>query len=395
VDSAIQVWSGNLARDPSDFISATNLASMHLARGRITGDGGDFDRAGAAADAALRNHPDYLAARLLSAELLLATHDFPAAEAAAQQLLAADPGLAPALAILADAQLERGSYDAAEQSLAELEELAAGPAVTARRAHLSWLQGEDAEATRQAASAWRAAVDADVAVVERAWYAAFAGELALRMGDLPAAVVHFTQGLELNPGDVGALVGIGHARAAGGDLDSAMEAYEAAAALRPSPATLAALAELHLLVGDADGAAERWAQIDLQVTLADVDGRPLGRDLALIWADLGREVDRAVVVAERDLEVRPGVFGWDAYAWALHAAGRFGDAQEAMQRALAEGTTDPLLSYHAGMIAAANSHAEAARAHLQHAVAPGSSLLPWFRSRAEAALAGLPAGASR
>ena len=45
IDQAIKVWSANLAKEPRDFISATTLASLYYARGRLSGDLADEQRA--------------------------------------------------------------------------------------------------------------------------------------------------------------------------------------------------------------------------------------------------------------------------------------------------------------------------------------------------------------
>jgi hypothetical protein len=54
--------------------------------------------------------------------------------------------------------------------------------------------------------------------------------------------------------------------------------------------------------------------------------------------------------AEDELRTRRDVYGWDVYAWALHASGRTREAAAAMDSALAVGTRDPLLLRHARVI---------------------------------------------
>ena len=84
------------------------------------------------------------------------------------------------------------------------------------------------------------------------------------------------------------------------------------------------------------------------------------RTLALFLATRGREPEAALSLAQRELEAREDVFTFDALAWTLHARGRANEARAVMRRALAEGTTDARLFYHAGVIAAAaNDRAEA------------------------------------
>jgi predicted Zn-dependent protease len=56
-------------------------------------------------------------------------------------------------------------------------------------------------------------------------------------------------------------------------------------------------------------------------------------------------------LANRELEVRHDIYTWDILAWVLFKNGRLPEASSAMDKALALGTRDALLDFHAGMIA--------------------------------------------
>ena len=94
-------------------------------------------------------------------------------------------------------------------------------------------------------------------------------------------------------------------------------------------------------------------------------------------------------LAEADLAARQDVHAWDAYAWALYAAGRDAEADEAMHNARAEGTEESLLDYHAGIIAAALGRSEEARELLQAALDRSPAFDPIGALRAREALAEL------
>lgn len=116
LDQAISVWSGNVERDRADWLSATNLAQLEMARGRLTGAVDDYARAATVVNLALGAYPANLGAQLLHAQLLIATHDFAGARRAAAAILAAHPDALQALATLGDAQLETGAYAEAAAS---------------------------------------------------------------------------------------------------------------------------------------------------------------------------------------------------------------------------------------------------------------------------------------
>src|SRR5262249_28845069 len=58
----------------------------------------------------------------------------------------------------------------------------------------------------------------------------------------------------------------------------------------------------------------------------------------------------AVKLANDELANRADVFTLDALAWALSASGRVEEAYSTMKKALAQGTQDARLFYHAGII---------------------------------------------
>jgi hypothetical protein len=84
----------------------------------------------------------------------------------------------------------------------------------------------------------------------------------------------------------------------------------------------------------------------------------------------------AVRLAEEEFQQRQDVFTQDALAWALAAAGRLDEAQSHMSRALAEGTQDARLFFHAAVIAARTGRSEAAGGWMAKATALAPLLLP-------------------
>ncbi|NEE62010.1 hypothetical protein G3M55_98095, partial [Streptomyces sp. SID8455] len=72
-------------------------------------------------------------------------------------------------------------------------------------------------------------------------------------------------------------------------------------------------------------------------------------DAILFEADHGNP-RRAVTLAEQTLRSRPFVAVHDAYAWALHRAGRDAEALAQADEALALGTRSALFHYHRAAI---------------------------------------------
>jgi Flp pilus assembly protein TadD len=104
--------------------------------------------------------------------------------------------------------------------------------------------------------------------------------------------------------------------------------------------------------------------------------------------DHGSKADIARVLAKTRVEMttRRDVYGYDLLAWALHAAGQDREARGPMSRALALGTQDAMLFYHAGMIDLATGDSTAARARLERALAINPTWHPTQPARARALL---------
>ena len=395
IDQAIGVWSANVARDDADFVSATNLADLYYSRARLTGNVDDYARSTEAVELSLKVYPQAAGPQQLRAQLLFATHDFGGALAAAQAVLTAHPGQLAALATVADAQLELGQYADAARTLATLAAESPGAAVSARQAHLAALLGDNAGAATLARRAIEEATAAGGTATDRSWYEYLAGYLAFQAGDLTEAQRQFQAALTDWPGSYLAIAGLARTRAAQGASEDAIGLYQKAIAIVPQPEFLAALGDLYVLGGDSAGAAAQYNLVRVIAGLASVQAQVYNRQLVLFDANHGDDVANALVLAQRELATRKDVYGWDAYAWALYANGRYADAWAAMRNATAQRTVDPLLDYHAGMIAAALGKADEARRLLTAALVRNPGFDPLQASRARAELAALGGGGAR
>ena len=131
----------------------------------------------------------------------------------------------------------------------------------------------------------------------------------------------------------------------------------------------------------ADGDARREADDRKTVLaiarLAGANANVYDRTLALYLAGSGDDPTRALELAQAEIAVRKDVYGYDALAWALLANDRPAEADTAMTTALAFGTHDAKLLYHAGMItAAARRHVGRAGTLLTEALALDPSFDP-------------------
>jgi tetratricopeptide (TPR) repeat protein len=389
IDHSIAAWTANVATNDRDFISDGNLAILYEARARLSGDVDDYSRADEAISRSLAIQPDQLGMLALHARLRLATHEFARALSEAEMLDRTAPNQVAILAIIGDADLELGNVDAAEATYRRIQAQAASPAIDARLARVAFLRGDPDAAFAGASAAYDAAVAARVTGPNLSWYAYLAGTMALAGGAPEGAAAWFDRAIDAWPGSFLALAGRARADAAQGRVDAAVAGYRAAIEIAPQPDALTALGDLLVLRGDATGAEVQYSTVLAVARLQGAGELVFNRQLALFDINHDRDLATALALAERELTGRHDVYGYDAYAWALLANGRPADADAAMTSALALGTRDALLLYHAGEIKLALRDIAAARTLLTDALAIRGALDPLAASKATASLANI------
>src|SRR5262249_12149932 len=110
--------------------------------------------------------------------------------------------------------------------------------------------------------------------------------------------------------------------------------------------------------------------------------------LGLFLASRGRDLPEALRLLEAEHRARPGVAAEDARAWAPFRAGRLSEARTAIDRAMALGTPDPRLLYHAGAIRLAQGEVEEGRALVRRALNLNPRFDPVASGEARVLLAG-------
>ncbi|MBA3776965.1 MAG: tetratricopeptide repeat protein, partial [Betaproteobacteria bacterium] len=298
-----------------------------------------------------------------------ASHNFAAARDHAIRLTTLAPTKSYPFEILGDAQLELGQYEEAAATYAKLEQLAGSTVNTETRlARLAMLRGNNDDARDRFSKALQLAQELTPASPETvAWCQWQLGETAFAIGDYAAAEQYYHDALAAAPEYLQALASLGRVRAARGDLPGAIARYERAVEIDPMPVFVAALADLYQLAGQEKQAAMQRGAI-LDASRSAIDARLDNRQLVLFYADHDLRAGEAYAGAAREYEVRRDIYGADAVAWTALKAGKLREAQAAIQQALALGTRDARLFYHAGMIAKASGDAAACRQYLTRAL---------------------------
>lgn len=392
----IAFYEARAADDPEGAADRAQLAALYVQRARETGNFNDYLRAESLARAALalrtaRNEQAFV---VLVASLL-AQHRFTEARSVAQRLAAADPEVDDYEAMLGETCLEVGDYAGARAAFAAIEPRHRGAlAVAPRLARWAEIRGDTAGARALLRRA-RSLADSsrDLPREQRAWFHLRLGDLELRQGRPRHAERELRDGLAVLPGDPRLLAAMARLAAARHEWRDAIRHADSAVAAALDPATLGVAADAYAALGDTAQAAEYVRAMEVAVSQQPGSYH---RAWSLFLLDHGRRVPQVLEAARAELAGgRRDIYGYDLLAWALYKQGRAAEAAGAMEVALAQGTQDAMLFYHAGLIARAVGDPGAARMYLRRALAVSPVFDPAAPAIARAVLETLDAPGAR
>jgi tetratricopeptide (TPR) repeat protein len=362
----IEFYQARASADPAGATDLARLASLYLQRSRDTGDPRDAARAEGAARRSLHNrraHNDQAAQVLASS--LLAQHRFDEALVVAGELRDDDPASASRRAAVAEIEMEMGQYDSARVAFDSLATSRNDLSVAPRLARWAEIEGRPDEARRLMRHALALARHAAWLPSEQvAWFWLRSGDIEFRMGHFAAADSAYAQGLAAHPDDYRVLAAMSRLAATRHDWPAAIDFGNRAIASSLDPATLGTLSDAYEAMGDTARAAELARALDVAVR-----SQPgaYHRAWSLFLLDHHRQLGTVHRKIVAELRTRRDVYAYDLYAWSLHTQGRDAEALRASHRALAEGTQDAQLLYHASVIERATGHAAEASEHLTRA----------------------------
>ncbi len=379
-----------IEQQPTNLKSRLELASAYLQRARETGDPALYSLADRTLASALKIDPTSADVIAMQGTVALARHDFALALKLGRQALATDDERARFYGVVADAQIELGDYDGALESLQQMVNRKPDFASFSRVAYARELYGD----TEGAIEAMQSAIEAGSSAPENvAWANVQIGNAYLSLNNERSASTAYDASLRAYPDYAGALAGQARIAAANGDFAKAVPLYQRAFERIPLAEYAIALGDVYQQMGDSQKATRQYDLVQAIDKLQTSNGVNTDMEIALFMVDHGIDPAGSLEKARKAFAVRPSIHAADVLAWALYQQGKTAEALGYSKQALRLGTRDPLMLFHAGMIAKANGDARSGELYLEQAVRlnPNFSLL--YAKQAATALADVRAQA--
>jgi len=364
----IAIARADIARLPQNPDPHNALALALVARARETADAKFYAEAGAALKESHRLAPDNLAARRIDIMVQLGRHLFPAALADARELNKLRPDDVLVYSLLADACVEMGDYDEAEN--------AAQWALDMRPGEVCGLMA--ASRVREIYGDLQGAIDlvqsASLRIPpeetgDRAELLIRFAHLQILNGQPARAEAALDEALKLCPSHPAALAQMVKVRTAQKRPADAVAVAGELCRVAPTVPHHFILGEALLRTGEKAAALQTfmrapWTFVECSPFIDDTY-----REAVFYYTDHVPQPAAALRIADRQIDRRHDAHTRHARAWALYANEKYEEAAAEMDKALAPGIREPAMLYHAGMIAAKLGRMEQADRYLRAAIA--------------------------
>jgi tetratricopeptide (TPR) repeat protein len=347
----IEQAKASIALEPDKPGGYSSLAMALSARARETANADLYEEALRQTEKSFALQPGNFEAMKSKTWALLGLHRFAEALVVAERINKQVPDDVQVYGFLADANIELGNYEAAEKAAQWMLDLRPGnvPGLT-RGAYLRELYGDIDGALDFMTQAFQRIRPEETE--DRAWVLTHIAHLRLVKGDVEAAGRILSNALKIFPDYHYALGQLAKVRMAQNRNDEAVELTRKRYEIAPHPENLF---EAGVALAKADRKSEASATFK---TFEDAARKEMNgadnanRELISYYLDYGDNAKEALRIAWREIGLRKDVQTLDAYAWALHKAGRHVEARVQIEKALAVGVRDPQILQHASVIPA-------------------------------------------
>lgn len=373
---------------PDDYVSLASLGLAYVEQARVTIDSSYYPKAEEVLRRSLEiNAQDNYPACLGMAALAAGRHRFPEAKSWAEQGIQINGANSALYGVLSDAETQLGNYPAAFVAAQRMVDRYPDNASLARGTYTWELRGDLVQAEALMQRALKSAGTAD----DKAFAHYYLGQLAFDSGDFKTALREYEKGQATGSRYIPLLQGIAKVQAAMGKTDAAVRNYAKVVDLSPEPGWVIEYGELLESLGKQERAQEQYRLFEELTKQFEANGEKPDVDATLFYANHGQP-ERALAIAEENIQTRSFLMVQDSYAWSLHNIGRHAEALEWSRKARSLGMRNANLYYHAGMINLALGDKAAAEADLKTALEINPQFSPLRSRTARDTLAQLAAG---
>ncbi len=356
-----------LQKQPNRYQTYNDLALALIARAKETGDNSLYEQAGLAIASSQQIEPKNFEAQQAQVKLLLAEHNYRQALQEARALNQRMPDAVLVWGYLAQAEAALGDYQEAEEAAQWMMNLRPGnlPAyLTGADLREAWGDIDGAEEYLNKALQQTPPFES----AETAWIMTRMAKLLRQSGRLDAAETLVQKALKTFPDYYLSLEESAEIRMAQHQYPEAVDLMEKRNRNFANPSSQLLAARAYEGAGRTAEAAKMYAEFERQAS-SNIS-QPDNDNVQLItyYADYAHQPMEALRIARQEMDQRHDVWTLDAYAWALYANGRYTEAGQQMEKALAVGTRDAVLYYHAGAIEAAIGKKVEASRYLQQSL---------------------------
>jgi tetratricopeptide (TPR) repeat protein len=356
-----------LQTQPNRYQAYNDLALALVRRARETGDSSYYEQARAAVANSLRIEPQNFEAGQAQVALLLAEQNYRPALEEAQLLNHRMPDAVLIWAYMAEAEAALGDYKQAEQSAQWAMNLRPGN----RQAYLTgatlrqdWGDNDGAEEFLGKALQQTPPFETE----DTAWILTRMARLSRQSGRLVEAESVLQQALKAFPDYYLSLQELAELRLDQHRYPEAIELVEKRNRSFPSPSSQLLAARAYELGGRAADAAKMYAEFERGALGQIALPNNANMELIAYYAEHAHQPKDALRIARLEIENRHDAWALDAYAWALYTDRQYAAAGQQIEKALAIGTRDAVLYYHAGAIEAACGKKAQANRYLQQSL---------------------------
>lgn len=363
-DSIIQDLETRLQSQGENADTLIALSDAYLQKIRENADTALYDKVLSLTDRAEKidpKNPDIFTIRAIVAG---GRHDFKTALSLGQKALQIDPSTARRYGIVSDAQIELGMYKEAAATLQIMVNRRPDFNSYSRIAHIRELYGDIPGAIK----AMEDTISAASAFPENiAWSYVELGKLQY-ISDPAAAKKSFANALFVLPKYPKAYQWLARVDFAEGNLKEAINNAQQAFDLLPLAEYATDLGDYYALSGDTVKAEQYYKLVEIGYTQFEKTGVNVDPELSFFLSNRNRNLDLALGKARSAYEKRPNIYSADALAWAFYKKGNLNQAQKYSTISRKLGTKDPLLAYHAGVIALTQKNTSQGRDLVQKAI---------------------------